>query len=666
MLLAAVVALLSVLPRVASAQEAVRTSDPTVYCDDAISASDCDLTKKVARKLLAVIKLEHNLHSWPPDFYVHEQFDDKGAPQLNAFAHPCGGDIDEGMPTNCEAPEGQTKPHVHITKKLLDDLIQGREERLAFVVGHEIAHITLGHTTNFAHRWKATSEVSLYAFGRQQEIGSDVNGASYGLAAGYTLEGMMNAIYRFIELDLSYSSLEGLGSSHPSWEERLVFVNDSKVDLWRSMSTFRTGVSLLATEQYDLAEDCFRNVLAAFPDAYDAHANLGYAQLMQYIDQLEPADVERFDIGHVVVGAFTRRPESLAPPVRGVNTQLWFQAVTALQQAISLKPDMIEAKANLGVAYMVAPSGPNVDRARGLFAEAIAAIPSSSLDNRTRAAIYINAGVADLAAGLLQETQEQLVSAEQQINAFSRSFRANSDVRIYGELQAALQFNAGLLFANATSAEGRNTAADFFENYLANTSPSSNWWPVAFQKYTEICNTLGRTPRTSNAFRSNRDQSYRTLGGVRFADGLAITLGEPMADVIARMDALDDGTGFVLTNPLIEETNLVDYDYFLRGTKVTATQEVLAITLSGLAAPEVIVRETGLGTDEQTLSIGMSTAAFESIVGSDYEKRVLIDPEKGYRYYRDLGLAARIVDGAVDELVITMIPYRQIIAPEVE
>lgn len=640
--------------------------EPNFHCGSTISASDCDLVKDVGRRLLAVIKLEHGLHTWPPDFYVHDQFDENGEPLLNAFAHPCGGDIDEGMPTDCSAPEGSTKPHVHVTKRLLDELIQGRADRMAFVLGHEIGHITLGHTTDFAHRWKASSEVSLFAFGRQQEIGADLVGAEYGLAAGYPFEGMMSAIYRFIELDLSYSSLEGLDASHPSWEERLSFVDQGKITLWRALSTFRTGVSLLATEQYQMAEQCFRDVVQQFPGSHEAYANLGYAQLMQYIDQLEPADVERFGIGHIVVGAFTRRPTSLEPPARGIDAALWMRAVAALQQALRLKPDMIEAKANLGIAYMVAPQGPNVAEAQALFDQAVTAIPGSDLDNRTRAAIYINSGVANLAAGLLRETQEQLVSAERQINAFALAFRGRSDVAIYGELNAALQYNAGLLFSNATTAEGLGTAVDFFESYLVNTSPSSNWWPVAYARYTRLSGQIGREARTVSSFQSEHQRDFRTLGGIRLANGVTVTLGEPTVQVLEKMAAAGSGEESVLAIPLIDKTNLTDYDYYRNGVKITATQEVLAITLSSPAAPEIVVRESGLGTSSYTLRVGMTTAELESVVGSEFERRILIDPEKGYRFYRDLGLAVHLEQGLVSEFVITQIPYQTLIEGNTE
>jgi tetratricopeptide (TPR) repeat protein len=624
------------------------------------------MVKRAAGKLLYNVTPGHDFHTWPPEVYVHNQLDENGQPVLNAFAHACGGDIDEGLPVQCGDNEEAPIPHVHITKRILEDLIQGREDRLAFVMGHEIAHITLGHTTKFAHQWRATSEVSLYAFGRQQEIGADVEGAKYALAAGYDYETMLNAIYRFIELDMSYSSFEGLGVNHPSWEDRLVFINEQQADLWRAMSTFRTGVSFLAAEQYALAEPLFRKVVQAFPNSYEAHANLGYALLMQYADALESADVEQLGIGHIVVGAFTRRPKSLEPPVRGMNRVLWFQAVSQLNEALRLKPDMAEAKANLGIAYLLNPSGPEAARAGQLLDEAARlALADRGMDPRTKAAILINAGVADLAAGLLQECQEQLVGAETQINAFANGFRAQTDLNIHNELVNALRYNAGLLFETRPATQSKQAALDFFYQYLKSTSPTSAWWPLAYRRYQSLGNQLGTSVASASSLSESGSRRYRILGGVKLEGGGVISLGQSTDEMLETMNSDAGGRALMLSSNLIEDTNLNEYDFLFRGMRVLATQEVLAIVLASDGAA-VDVKESGLGADAKKVVVGMSAAMLNATLGTDYERRVLVDPDKGYRFYRDLGLAVHVEDGSVRELVITQVPIVQAIEPSVD
>ena len=68
------------------------------------------------------------------------------------------------------------------------------------------------------------------------------------------------------------------------------------------MSAFQNGFLFLELEQYLAARQCFQAVVAEFPDCYEAWANLGYAQLMQYCDGLDADDLRQFGIGQIVAG----------------------------------------------------------------------------------------------------------------------------------------------------------------------------------------------------------------------------------------------------------------------------------------------------------------------------------------------------------------------------
>jgi tetratricopeptide (TPR) repeat protein len=636
------------------------SSQVTTYCDDSISAADCAMAQEVANRIASVITLEHDLHTWPPDLFVHDQKDENGNSVLNAFAHPCGGDIDAGMPHDCSAPEGSTKPHVHFTKAILDQVIQGNADRLALIMGHEMAHITLGHTTQYAYQMLAQSELTLKAFGRQQEIGSDITGMKYGLAAGYNKQGMTDAFYKFVELGPGYSSFEGLSvSTHPTWDERLTFIDEANIELWRNMMAFRTGVSMLAAEQYTMAATLFRNVIAQFPDSYEAHANLGYAQLMDYMDQLEPADIANFEIGHLVVGAFTRRPESMEPQVRGINAQLWFQATTSLQSALRLNPGLSEAKANLGIAYLVQPQGSNAAEARRLLAEAVASAQyNSSMDPRTKAAIFINAGVAELAEGLIQASFDHMTSASGQLDRIK--YLSNmGDVIQYNGLQTALYYNTALIFSNVDDPELKASSLDYFNAYLSGTSPSSNWWQLAYNRYVAVANGLGVSPNSVEHYRQNHEPTYRTLTGYVFPNGVQVNLGQSIDEVLNNMGAAGVTTDDVEVYRLIENTDLVDYYFVNAQTSVWATQEVLSIQLYGPAAPAIGIQEAGLGSDISYVRVGMSVTELDAILGMDYERRLLVSFSDDYRFYRNLGLAAAVDNGIVTELVITQVPYEQ-------
>ena len=110
---------------------------------------------------------------------------------------------------------------------------------------------------------------------------------------------------------------------------------------------------------------------------------------------------------------------------------------------------------------------------------------------------------------------------------------------------------------------------------------------------------------------------------------------------------------------MIENTDLIDYYFVAAQTSVWATTEVLGIQLYGPAAPAIGIQEAGMGSDINHVRVGMSASEFEAIMGSDYERRLLVSFSDDYRFYRSLGLAASIQNGVVSELVITQVPYEQ-------
>src|SRR4029077_19423063 len=98
----------------------------------------------------------------------------------------------------------------------------------------------------------------------------------------------------------------------------------------------------------------------------EAWANLGYARLMRYCDSLDARDLRDFGVGPLVTGGFYNRPgwlEGRAGRLRGVNEKLWKDAVTAFEKALGLNPDLVLARANLGMAYLVCPDGRDVKKA---------------------------------------------------------------------------------------------------------------------------------------------------------------------------------------------------------------------------------------------------------------------------------------------------------------
>ena len=96
-------------------------------------------------------------------------------------------------------------------------MVEGNADRVAYVLGHEISHHTLGHTRATA----GGTEFLRITFSRDQEIAADRKGMELALRANYSYLGGLSAIRKMIDLGLNYSSFEGLAADHPSWFDRI-------------------------------------------------------------------------------------------------------------------------------------------------------------------------------------------------------------------------------------------------------------------------------------------------------------------------------------------------------------------------------------------------------------------------------------------------------------
>ena len=305
-----------------------------------VSESDRALAEQVFQRLLISVTPPTDM-PWPPKLEIIDK------DEINAFA------------VMRSQGSGQY-PVVVCYDGLLNRVVEGNADRIAYVLGHEISHHILGHTRATA----GGTEFLRATFSRDQEIAADRKGMELALRANYSYLGGLSAIRKMIDLGLNYSSFEGLAADHPSWFDRIALLDKEQAGLWRAMSSFDNGVYFLLVQNYPLAERAFRQVTKDFPASYEAWANLGYALLMQYADSLDTDDLRRFDVGQIVVGGFYRRPKSLEVKVRGINEELWWDAVGALRESIRLKPDAFTAQSELGRCLLV-PSGRQGPRESG-------------------------------------------------------------------------------------------------------------------------------------------------------------------------------------------------------------------------------------------------------------------------------------------------------------
>jgi len=591
-----------------------------------VSAEDRELAEHVFQQLLSAAPMPANM-DWPPKLEIVDK------DEINAFAT---------IRTN----NGKKYSVVVCYAGLIKRDVEGNADRLAYVLGHELAHHLLGHT----RAPEGNTEFVKATFSRDQEIAADRRGMELALRANYSYRGGLSAIRKMIELGLNYSSFEGLGADHPSWFDRIALLDKDQASLWHSMSTFDNGVYFLLVQNYGLAERAFRQVTKEFPGSYEAWANLGYALLMQYADSLDTEDLKRFDVGQIVAGGFYRRPKSLETKVRGINEEMWWDAVGALREAVRLKPELSLPKANLGIAYLFRPAGKDAGKAAEFLEEAARfADTDPSLDSLSRLTEQLNLAVAYASEGSGEKAMVALGRIETSLKQLPQSSLPGSS-----SIVSAISYNRAILLAQHPDNARQRLAIDELEIYLRRTSASVAWWPLAYQRYVGLCKQFGIESKSEARLLSQSATRFRPIAALEGQHG-QIELGESLADAKKNL-----GVGGTTTS-LVHGTNLTGVNYPNQGVKLMATDEVLAIVLSGDQAPTLPVKEMGLGAKAAELKMGMTSADLDRLLGdSDYDFRQLIDPDLNYRFYSDLGVAVLLQNGKIIELVICQIPKRKV------
>ncbi|HMP06680.1 MAG TPA: hypothetical protein PJ982_10050 [Lacipirellulaceae bacterium] len=540
-----------------------------------------------------------------------------------------------------------TQPIIVLYQGFLDKIVQGKPDRLAAVFGHEAAHILLRHVDN------ALPGAPLVAnmITRQQEAAADILGMKLGLAAGFPYKGLVAGILAMRD-NSNYNSFEGLNASHPGWTDRVAMIDEQQSALWKSISAFENGVYFLLTEQYRLAEQCFDQVTKDCPKCYEAWANLGYARLMLYCDKLDVDDLRNLDVGQLVVGGFYRRPSSLEDRSRGMDEKLWFEAVGALRQAIILNPDLVLAKANLAVAYLLSPQGKDVGQAERLFREvnaALAAGTAEEMDPMVLASLLVNAGVTEGELGNAEAAEALFAQAEE-------LFKSGGTDAVSASIQGAIRYNRGRMFAAASEPARRRTALGELEAYLTGASSAANWWPLAYEQYRRLCTDQGVEPKTQEELARTANRLHRLVTGVTLEDGTLLTLNEAIDQTLS---ALEESLGKGVSRDVVKNSNIRRLSYTKLGIELLYANELVAIRLQGSHAPPVMLQAAGPGGAVSEIRTGMTLAELEKILGGDasqWDQRFGTNAQIVYRFYTRLGFGVRIAGDKVSEIIVAQIP----------
>jgi hypothetical protein len=597
------------------------------------SEKDQKLVKEVGDRLVAVCDPPRDL-TWPPDVGIAPD------PGPNAFATVVH---ENGRPI---LKDGKLQPVIRVTEGMLAKVVKGDPDRLAYILGHELGHTLKLHVLT---RGPGETGFTKNVFGRNQEDEADRLGAELAVKAGYSLVKGIKAITEMQALGLEYSSFEGLGADHPSWNDRLAKLDKEKAHLWKVMAAFDNGVVFLATEQYAPAAKCFERVTAEFPACYEAWTNLGFARLMQYCDALKREDVQALGIGPVVTAGFYLRAKSVA--VRDDKVKLWQAAVDALRKSNELKKGQTVVLADLGLAHLVNPAGKDAKEATRFLSEAAAAAKADpDLDPIAHAGLLINLGVAAVAGGGEEQGLASLAEGEKVV-------RSLADARGVPGLPPT--FNAALLYTRATvlagkaDAASREKAAAMLEEYLTAASPLSLWWPVAYDKYAGVCKAVGRAAKPREVFEKVNPPPVRLTVGVKFKSGAEVSLADDPEDLAKKL-------GKAKETPISGAAGLRRLRFEADGIDLLVDDDhVLAIFLFGPSAPPVPLRGRTVGGGAAgEVKAGLTTKEVEALLGVDFHPCEIASAGVYYRFYRSQGLAVRVVKGKVVEVVVVQMPHR--------
>ena len=197
-----------------------------LYKDEALSAYVSKVGKRVA------------LASGRPNLEYH--FTVLDAPLINAFALPGG--------------------YVYVTRGILANM--NSEAELAFVLGHEVAHVAAKHgaqrmtqaqsvgalltaasilldgdSAKYTNVVGKVAELSVLGYGRKNEHESDLLGVDYAMDAGYDPEAG-SVFLKTLDKQSKYKDelLSRVHSSHPPTKERIKQVKD-KLDIYANSTT---------------------------------------------------------------------------------------------------------------------------------------------------------------------------------------------------------------------------------------------------------------------------------------------------------------------------------------------------------------------------------------------------------------------------------------------
>jgi tetratricopeptide (TPR) repeat protein len=242
---------------------------------------------------------------------------------------------------------------------------------LACVLGHELAHYYLKHDwcSNFSKRLSHISiAADLNKIDKQEQLKkeseADYNGFYFGSIAGYKTFDIAPLLLR--KLYSTYKLNTNL-RGYPTLDQRVEAATQSKAMVLRRLPVFEAGTCLYEIGEYELAFDCFNNLVSDFTSR-ENYNNAAVCKLQMALPLFELPEMPfcfPFEIDYETrISSGSNRSGSLQTEQQ--RKTFLTEAKKLLEESIRRDPAYNKAKINLAICYVMLD---NADMASGIIKE---------------------------------------------------------------------------------------------------------------------------------------------------------------------------------------------------------------------------------------------------------------------------------------------------------
>lgn len=520
---------------------------------------------------------------------------------------------------------------IKLSTGLLNTIVQNDSNLLAFIICHELAHINLGHLESSL---QSSGNMIGKQLRREDEYDADQKAISIAADAGYNLTDITKSISKMLDLGYNEGPLFCLNSEHPTWSDRLERIDKNHKAIWQSVSSFKNGNTFMSLSYYKPAIYCFNKVIQQFPDCYEAHINIGYAKLMSYIEMLDIEDLKKMNVGHLITGIYYNEANSIKEKIRGADYDLWWDAVGEFQLALKINPNQTLANANLGLAYLVTPlTGTDIGKSAKYFHEALTQLEKDTLlPLETKAAVYLNAGVSYLYAGLDNQSIEQAFNIASDYGRRFSDFSKNKNSHSISEILNGIDFNKAVMLMKHDDDVSKKEALKIFDRFLNNSNKESPWWSIGNEYRKSLSKELNIN---TNEIKRKKTKQDLSIKGIKVTDKVEFWLSDRTDEVLEQLKGFSIAESKIIPNKDLKRIKIND-----KGIELLASEYLFAIVLNKEYSKDIELSRNRK-SNSINLRIGMTRNEVDKLFdGFEFiTTGILPGVKKQYRYYEPIGIS---------------------------